>query len=83
MEFDTPAIIQDLSELIEAIDRRSPQLQRSGEAAILHAAQVLRVQAAARLAELEAARRGDSQHSRHPHEQPHAGRQRYADRQDS
>ena len=45
--------IRDLIELIEAIDRRAPQLQRGGEAAIADAAVRLRIQAQARIAELE------------------------------
>ena len=45
--------IRDLIELIEAIDRRAPQLERSGEAAIATAAVRLRSQARARIAELE------------------------------
>lgn len=49
----TLATIRDLMELIDAIDRRAPQLQRTGEAEIATAALRLRVQAAARIAELE------------------------------
>jgi hypothetical protein len=59
---DPRVIIRDLQELIEALDRRYPQLQRSGEAAILNAATQLRRQAHERIAELEtrsAARAGD------------------------
>lgn len=52
------AIIRDLTELIEAIDRRLPQVQRLGEAAIANAAMRLRIEARARIAELE--RHGDS-----------------------
>jgi len=52
------ATIQDLTELIEAIERRSPQLQRSGEAAIIDAATRLRIQARARITELEMLARG-------------------------
>lgn len=58
MNRDPLAIIQDLTELIEAIDRRAPQLQRGGEAAIADAATRLRVQARARIAELEDMTRG-------------------------
>lgn len=53
MSTDPLATIQELAELIEAIDRRSPQLQRSGEALIVDAATRLRVQARARITELE------------------------------
>lgn len=57
MERDPLAIIQDLTELIEAIDRRSPQLQRSGESDIADAAMRLRVQAQDRIEQINAARR--------------------------
>jgi len=53
MTRDARAIIQDLIELIDAIDRRLPQVQRLGEAAIANAAMRLRVEARARIAELE------------------------------
>ena len=52
MNRDALAIVQDLAELIEAIDRRSAQLQRSGESDIVEAATRLRVQAQARISEL-------------------------------
>ncbi len=58
MSTDPLATIQDLAELIEAIDRRSPQLQRSGEASIVDAATRLRIQARARITELEELTRG-------------------------
>ena len=58
MNQDPHAISQDLAELIEAIDRRAPQLQRGGEAAIVDAARRLRVQAGARIVELEDMTRG-------------------------
>jgi hypothetical protein len=47
------AIIQDLHDLIDAIDRRLPQVQRAGEAAVANAAMRLRIEARARIAELE------------------------------
>jgi len=50
---DPLAIIRDLLELIDAIDRRAPQLQRTGEADIATMALRLRGQAAARIVELE------------------------------
>jgi hypothetical protein len=53
MSADPLATIQDLTELIEAIERRAPQLQRSGEEAIIDAATRLRIQARARITELE------------------------------
>lgn len=52
MNRDPLAIVQDLAELIEAIDRRSPQLRRSGESDIVEAAMRLRVQAQTRISEL-------------------------------
>ena len=60
MTRDDLAVIRDLTELVAAIDRRSPQLERSGEAAIVDAARELRVQARARIAELEARARGET-----------------------
>lgn len=54
---DTTKVIHDLTELIEAIDRRLPQVQRDGEAAIANAALRLRIAATNRIAELQ---RGDS-----------------------
>jgi hypothetical protein len=42
-----------LSELIGAIDRRLPQVQRSGEAVIANAAVRLRMEAEKRIAELD------------------------------
>lgn len=59
MTRDSRAIIADLTELIEAIDRRSPQLQRNGEGAIATAAMRLRDEASLRIAELERARRDE------------------------
>jgi hypothetical protein len=46
-------IIGHLQELIAALDRRRPQPQRSGEAAIARQSAALRIRALARLAELE------------------------------
>ena len=53
MERTPRAIIQDLNDLIDAIDRRLPQVQRAGEAAVANAAMRLRIEARARIAELE------------------------------
>ena len=50
---DLARTIHDLRELIDAIDRRLPQVERSGEAVIADAAMVLRTAAQARIAELE------------------------------
>jgi hypothetical protein len=45
--------IDQLNELITAIDRRLPQVQRAGEAAIANAAVRLRIEAEKRIGELE------------------------------
>lgn len=49
----TRTTIVQLSELIAAIDRRLPQVERAGEAAIANAAMRLRTEAAKRIVELE------------------------------
>lgn len=66
MSLDPLAIVNDLAELIDAIDRRSPQLQRSGESAIVEAAMRLRIQAEARISELAVMSRGGSKDSNAP-----------------
>ena len=53
MNPDTLTVISDLKELIDAIDRRLPQVQRAGEAAIANAAMRLRIEARNRIIELE------------------------------
>ena len=53
MKRDSAAIIRDLRELIEALDRRLPQVQRAGEASIANAAMRLRTEARNRIEELE------------------------------
>lgn len=58
---DVSTVIHDLVELIEAIDRRLPQVQRDGEAAIANAALRLRIAATNRIAELQ---RGDASEPR-------------------
>jgi len=50
---DLRATLLQLAELITAIDRRLPQVQRSGEGAIANAATRLRIEAAKRIAEIE------------------------------
>ena len=50
----TKATIVQLVELIAAIDRRLPQVQRAGEAVIANAAMRLRLEATKRIVELEA-----------------------------
>ena len=66
MNPDPLSTIQELAELIEAIDRRSPQLQRSGEAAVMEAATRLRIEARARITELEALTRDGLSHLPRP-----------------
>ena len=51
---ETKSTIVQLSELIAAIDRRLPQVQRAGEAVIANAAMHLKTEAAKRIVELEA-----------------------------
>jgi hypothetical protein len=49
----TPKLLRELHELIEALDRRVPQIQRAGEASIASDAAALKAKAMARIAELE------------------------------
>jgi hypothetical protein len=51
-------LVHTLEELIAALDRRLPHLEREGEAAIAQDAAKLRVSAVTRLAELTAAAAG-------------------------
>ena len=55
--------IRHLHELIAALDRRVPQVERSGEAAIARAAAGLRADALKRIANLEREAATDSVHS--------------------
>jgi hypothetical protein len=54
---DSPALLAEkllyLTELIAAIDRRVPHVQRAGEAAIANAAVRLRIEAVRRIEEIE------------------------------
>ena len=52
MAVDTRALMRVLEELIAALDRRVPRLERAAEAAIAHDAAALRAKAVSRLAEL-------------------------------
>jgi len=45
--------VRELHELIEALDRRLPQVQRAGETSIARAAAALRAEALRRIEELE------------------------------
>lgn len=47
------ALVRELSELIAALDRRVPQVQRAGEVAIARAAEALRTAALERIRALE------------------------------
>jgi hypothetical protein len=49
----TARTIRDLSELIAALDRRVPQVERNGEASIARAAGKLKAEAMQRLADLK------------------------------
>ena len=53
-EEDRTLVLQHLRELIAALDRRVPHIERDGEIAIARIATALREQALARIAELEA-----------------------------
>lgn len=46
-------LVRELRELIEALDRRVPHIEREGEVQIAHDAATLREKAVARLAALE------------------------------
>lgn len=53
---DSRALVRHLEELIQALERRVPQIEREGETEIARDAAALKARAIARLAELE--RRG-------------------------
>lgn len=55
------ALARELEELIAALDRRVPHVERAGEAAIARDAAALRAKAASRLAELGATPAGAPQ----------------------
>jgi hypothetical protein len=48
-----PGVCDDLRELVAALDRRVPRLEREGEYAIAREASILRAEALRRLRELE------------------------------
>jgi hypothetical protein len=60
MEVRATKIVGELRELIDALDRRVPHLERAGEGAIAHEAAVLKLEALRRIAALE----GQDTHSR-------------------
>ena len=49
----SPTVVRELLELIAALDRRVPQIQRAGEALIARDAAVLKARALRRIDELE------------------------------
>ena len=53
MSNESPRILRELRELIAALDRRIPQIQRAGEAAIAQEAAALKMKAEERIARLE------------------------------
>ena len=60
MALTSEALLRELQELIAALDRRVPHIERAGEAAIARDAAVLRAEAMKRLSELEAEHRAVS-----------------------
>jgi hypothetical protein len=60
----TGELLSELRELIDALDRRVPHIERAGEAAIAHDADELRRRAMERLAQLEAQQRDEPAASR-------------------
>jgi hypothetical protein len=57
-------IVRELKELIAALDRRVPQVERVGEVAIAAAAAALRTEAVKRIGALERARAADADRSK-------------------
>jgi hypothetical protein len=57
MAVNPTAVIRDLRELIEALDRRVPHIERAGEASIARDAAALKARALKRIEELERERR--------------------------
>jgi hypothetical protein len=53
MTNESTRILSELRELIAALDRRIPQIQRAGEAAIAQEAAALKMKAQERIAKLE------------------------------
>ena len=53
MAHDSARLLRELQELIAALDRRIPQIQRAGEAAIAREASALKNKALERIASLE------------------------------
>lgn len=60
MAMTSSSVVRELQELIAALDRRVPQVQRTGEASIARDAAALKARALKRIEELERdRRRGD------------------------
>ena len=59
MALTTEELLRELHELIAALDRRVPHIERAGEAAIARDAAALREQAMKRLSELDEQYRRD------------------------
>ena len=53
MAMTSRSAVRELRELVEALDRRAPQVQRAGEAEIAHDAATLKARALKRIEELE------------------------------
>lgn len=53
MAVSTSSVVRELLDLIEALDRRVPQVERAGEASIARDASALRARAVQRIEELE------------------------------
>ncbi len=58
MAMTSHSAVRELLELVEALDRRVPQVQRTGEAELARDAAMLRARALKRIEELERAARG-------------------------
>ena len=62
MDIIDPELVQELRELIAALDRRVPRVERAGESAIARDAAKLRATAVSRLHELTAQREPEESH---------------------
>ena len=65
MAMNVPELARELEELIAALDRRVPRVERAGEAAIAREAAALREKAVDRLAELTGQRQPLAPYSGH------------------
>ena len=64
MDIIDPELVQELRELIAALDRRVPRVERAGESAIARDAAKLRATAVSRLHELTAPSEPEESHER-------------------